>query len=89
MQITVTTIIAAFILGIVIGPLARLLLPGRQDVNLLMTVLLGAVGALAGSIIVSAVGSGTGFNIWALLTGVVVAAALVLLYTAVAGNKTR
>lgn len=89
MDVTVTTVIAALILGIIVGPLARLLLPGKQDVNLVMTVLIGAVGALAGSIIVSAVSSGTGFNIWALLTGVVVAAVLVVIYTAVAGDRRR
>lgn len=82
-----TTVIAALILGIVVGPLARLLLPGKQDINMVMTVLLGAVGALAGSIIVSAVSSAEGFNIWALLTGVVVAAVLVVGYVAVTGEK--
>lgn len=89
MEVTVTTVVASLILGIIIGPLARLLVPGKQDVNLAVTVLIGAVGALAGSIIVSTVSSGSGFNIWALLTGVVVAAVLVVLYTAVAGERTR
>ncbi len=89
MDVTVTTIIAALILGIIVGPLARLLLPGKQDVNLVMTVLLGAVGALVGAIFVSAVSSRTGFNIWALVAGVVVATLLVLFYTAVAGDRRR
>lgn len=58
-----TTLIAALILGIVIGPLARLLVPGKQDINLIMTILIGAVGALTGSVVVSAMTSAQGFSL--------------------------
>ena len=42
------TIIAALLAGIIIGPLARLVLPGRQNISMGMTILIGAFGALAG-----------------------------------------
>lgn len=44
----ISTIVAALFAGLVIGPLARLVLPGRQDISLIGTVLSGAVGALVG-----------------------------------------
>lgn len=81
------TIIVALLLGIIIGPLARLVLPGKQDVSLIMTIVLGALGALVGSWIVGAMTSMEGFNFLALLVGVVVAAGLVLGYGAVTGRK--
>lgn len=84
-----STLIAALILGIVIGPLARLLVPGKQDINLIMTILIGAVGALTGSVVVSAMTSAQGLSLWALLAGLGVAVLLVVLYTAVAGERRR
>lgn len=82
----ILTLLSALILGLIIGPLARLILPGKQDVSLVMTLLIGAVGALIGSTVVSTVSEGSGFNLWALVTGVGVAVLLVLLYGVVTGR---
>lgn len=85
----ITTIIVALLLGIIIGPLARLVLPGKQNISLPMTILLGALGALGGAWIVSALSdTRDGFNFWALLVGVGVAAVLVLAYGAITGKDT-
>ena len=43
--------IGAAILGILAGFLARLLVPGRQDIGFLMTVVLGLAGAAVGYVI--------------------------------------
>jgi uncharacterized membrane protein YeaQ/YmgE (transglycosylase-associated protein family) len=43
------TIVTTIIGGIVIGVLARLVLPGRQPIGFLWTVLLGIAGSLIGS----------------------------------------
>jgi uncharacterized membrane protein YeaQ/YmgE (transglycosylase-associated protein family) len=43
-------IIGALIAGLVIGPLARLVMPGRQDIGILGTIVAGAIGALIGGI---------------------------------------
>jgi uncharacterized membrane protein YeaQ/YmgE (transglycosylase-associated protein family) len=43
--------IGAAILGILSGFLARLLVPGRQDIGFLMTVVLGLAGAAVGYVI--------------------------------------
>lgn len=44
-------IVGALVAGMVIGPLARLVLPGKQNISLGMTVLVGAVGALVGGFV--------------------------------------
>jgi uncharacterized membrane protein YeaQ/YmgE (transglycosylase-associated protein family) len=72
-------ILGLLIIGIVIGILARLILPGRQRIGAGMTVLLGIGGALVGGIVASAIGEG---NIWELnfigtVVGVIAAAGLI------------
>jgi len=81
------TIIVALLLGIIIGPLARLVMPGKQDISLVMTIVLGALGALIGAWLVASLTDMDGFNIWALLAGVGVAVVLVLGYLALTGRK--
>jgi len=62
------------IMGLIIGALARLILPGSQPIGWLMTILAGIGGSLAGSLIASALGLGT---ILQFLVAVAVAAALI------------
>ncbi len=82
----ISTIIVALLLGIIIGPLARLVMPGKQDISLVMTIVLGALGALIGAWLVAYLTDMEGFNIWALLAGVGVAVVLVLGYMALTGR---
>jgi uncharacterized membrane protein YeaQ/YmgE (transglycosylase-associated protein family) len=72
-------ILGLIIIGIVIGILARLVLPGRQPIGMWMTILLGIAGALVGGIVASAIGEG---DIWELnfigtVVGVVAAAVFI------------
>ncbi|HEX2413972.1 MAG TPA: GlsB/YeaQ/YmgE family stress response membrane protein [Thermoleophilaceae bacterium] len=72
-------ILGLIIIGIVIGVIARLLLPGRQRIGAGMTVLLGVAGALVGGIVASAIGTG---DIWELnflgtIVGIVAAAGFI------------
>ncbi|MFF1901840.1 GlsB/YeaQ/YmgE family stress response membrane protein [Kitasatospora sp. NPDC058218] len=50
------TLIWALVVGLVVGLLAKLVLPGRQPVPLWLTMLLGLVGALIGNVLASALG---------------------------------
>lgn len=84
------TILMAVVAGIIIGPLARLALPGRQNISLVMTVVLGAVGALAGSAIFRALSDRSdtsGIDWMAFLIGVVVAAIAITVYVAMTGRQ--
>ncbi|MGI8702273.1 MAG: GlsB/YeaQ/YmgE family stress response membrane protein [Nocardioidaceae bacterium] len=49
-------IIGSIIFGIILGPLARLILPGKQDISLVWTIVAGFLGALIGGIVADAVG---------------------------------
>ena len=76
------TIVGGLIAGIIIGPLARLVLPGKQNISLIMTVVLGAVGAILGGFIYSAFGgeATSGIDWIKLLVQVAVAAIAVVGY---------
>jgi uncharacterized membrane protein YeaQ/YmgE (transglycosylase-associated protein family) len=45
------TFISIGIVGLIIGGLARLILPGRQDIGILATILIGWIGSLVGAFI--------------------------------------
>jgi uncharacterized membrane protein YeaQ/YmgE (transglycosylase-associated protein family) len=52
----ITGIISAIVIGIVIGVLGRLVVPGRQRIGILLTIVVGIVAALIGAAIASAIG---------------------------------
>jgi len=85
----VGTIIGAIIVGAIVGALARLVLPGKQHISVLVTVVLGVVGSLVGTIIYHSLGGGdTKCVDWiALIIGVIVAAVLIVIYGNVTGKK--
>ncbi|AXI85176.1 GlsB/YeaQ/YmgE family stress response membrane protein [Actinospica acidiphila] len=49
-------IISALVIGIVIGVLGRLVVPGRQRIGILWTILVGIAAALIGSALAAALG---------------------------------
>ena len=51
-------IISAIVVGLIIGALGRLVVPGRQDLSIWVTIAIGIVAALIGSLIASALGVG-------------------------------
>lgn len=83
------TIIAALVAGLIVGPLARLILPGRQNLSIPMTILLGAVGSLLGVFLGSLVFDYEGgpLNFWGIILGVIGAIIVVLAYGAISGSK--
>jgi uncharacterized membrane protein YeaQ/YmgE (transglycosylase-associated protein family) len=74
--------IGFIVAGIFIGILARLILPGRQRIGMLMTVLAGLLGSIAGGLIASWLGTG---GIWELnFLGFVCAIGAAVLFVAAA-----
>ena len=53
---TVTGIITALIVGLIIGALGRLVVPGKQNIPIWLTMVIGVVAALLGTVIARAVG---------------------------------
>lgn len=70
------TVIWFILVGAVIGLLARLVVPGRNSIGTLMTILVGVVGAVLGGLVAGAVGAGT---LLAFIFAVIIAAILVTL----------
>jgi uncharacterized membrane protein YeaQ/YmgE (transglycosylase-associated protein family) len=85
----VWTIIGALLAGIIIGPLGRLVVPGKQNISLFMTIVVGAVGALVGGFIAGLLGVGdtNGIDWIKLGIQVIVAAICVVLYVNMAGKS--
>ncbi|MEV4414779.1 GlsB/YeaQ/YmgE family stress response membrane protein [Catellatospora sp. NPDC049609] len=53
---TVAGIISALIVGLIIGALGRLVVPGRQGLPIWLTIVVGIVAALIGTALAQAVG---------------------------------
>jgi uncharacterized membrane protein YeaQ/YmgE (transglycosylase-associated protein family) len=78
-------LLGLIVTGLIVGALARLVLPGRQITGLLATFLYGLAGSLLGGII------GDVFDLGGLvqfLLGVVVAALLIALFSATDRERT-
>ncbi|MFF4130623.1 GlsB/YeaQ/YmgE family stress response membrane protein [Streptomyces mirabilis] len=69
----ISGIISAILIGIIIGVLGRLVVPGRQRIGILWTILVGIVAAFIGSGIAAAFGvantKGVDWIEWAIQIG--------------------
>jgi uncharacterized membrane protein YeaQ/YmgE (transglycosylase-associated protein family) len=87
---TITGIISAILIGIVVGILGRLVVPGKQRIGLLITIAVGIVSAFIGTAVARALGLPTateGIDWLELLCQVVVAAIGVALVSALMGRR--
>jgi uncharacterized membrane protein YeaQ/YmgE (transglycosylase-associated protein family) len=71
-------LLSTIVVGLIIGLLGRLVVPGRQPIGLLATVLIGFLGAIGGSLIGHAIGTG---HLLTVLLEVAVAGLLVAGYS--------
>ena len=70
------------VFGLVVGVLARIIKPGKQNLSLLATLGLGLVGSVIGGTIASLIGTGDIFELDFIGTVVAVIAAVALVGTA-------
>jgi uncharacterized membrane protein YeaQ/YmgE (transglycosylase-associated protein family) len=82
-------IIGVIIAGAIIGALARLVMPGRQGISVLVTIILGVLGVLIGYYLAAALGveatDGIDWLRW--IISIVVAVVLIVIYGAVTGRR--
>ena len=81
-------IIGFLVFGLVVGALARLIKPGKQNLSILATIVLGIIGSLVGNLLGGLI-SGRGFELgtagW---IGSIIGAIVVLgVYVAVTGRR--
>lgn len=80
--------IGFIVAGLVIGALARLIKPGKQNLSLLVTLLLGLAGSVIGGIIANLLGTGDIFelNILGFVVAVIAAVLLIGVAEGMAGR---
>jgi uncharacterized membrane protein YeaQ/YmgE (transglycosylase-associated protein family) len=90
MDDVIGTLVGGLLAGLIIGPLARLVMPGRQDISVIMTIVIGAVGAIAGGLVADWLDVGETAGIDWIKHGiqVAIAALLVVLWIAMRRPKT-
>ncbi|KQS00775.1 transglycosylase [Williamsia sp. Leaf354] len=84
------TVISAVIGGLIIGALARLVLPGKQNIGVIMTIVLGILGALIGSWLTYQFGYSNdngGWKVVPFIVGIIVAAVLIFAYVSITGRR--
>lgn len=84
---TIEGILGALIIGLVIGALGRLVVPGRQRIPLWLTIVVGIVAALLGSAIVGPLRDTRGLDWIELIMQVGLAAVGVALAASVWGGR--
>jgi uncharacterized membrane protein YeaQ/YmgE (transglycosylase-associated protein family) len=85
------SIILALIVGAIIGLVARLVMPGKQNISMIATVLIGALGGFIGSVVASQFGyhNANGGVAWIpFFIGVAAAIALIAIHESVMGRRT-
>ncbi len=85
----IASIIALLLMGLIVGVVARMLVPGHEPGGLVVTTIIGVAGAVLGGYLASKVlnQSGTlGFNLYTFVVGLVGAVILLVVYHAVNGS---
>ena len=84
---TIQSVIGAIFIGLIIGALGRLVVPGRQRIPIWLTIAVGIIAALAGSAIVGPMRDTDGVDWVELVVQVALAAAGVAIAASVRGNR--
>jgi uncharacterized membrane protein YeaQ/YmgE (transglycosylase-associated protein family) len=83
---TFTIILAWLVTGLVVGGLAHLLVPGRNRIGIIRTLVVGIVGALVGGFLTTLL-LGAGHILITFLVALVVAALLIAAMTRPSGRR--
>lgn len=83
--------IGFLVAGLIIGALARLIVPGKQNLGILATLALGLVGSLIGGLIAQFFGTGDiwELNVLGFVLAVVAAVLLIGVAEGIAGRSRR
>jgi uncharacterized membrane protein YeaQ/YmgE (transglycosylase-associated protein family) len=89
--VEVTGFFTAIIIGLIIGALGRLVVPGKQNIPIWLTLVIGVIAAIVGTLLAGALGvdDTAGIDWIELALQVAVAAGGVLIAVAVLNKRTR
>jgi uncharacterized membrane protein YeaQ/YmgE (transglycosylase-associated protein family) len=86
----IATILSALVVGLIVGALARLIMPGKQSIGLIMTIILGALGSFVGTWLTYQLGyqnANGGWQVIPFLVGIIVAIILIAIYIGITGRR--
>ncbi|MGH4014905.1 MAG: GlsB/YeaQ/YmgE family stress response membrane protein [Pseudonocardiaceae bacterium] len=83
--------IGFIVAGLIIGALARLVKPGKQDLGLVATLLLGLAGSVIGGVVANLLGTGDVFelNVLGFIVAVIAAVALIGVAERLVGSRRK
>lgn len=83
--------IGFIVFGLVVGALARLVMPGKQRLSILATLLIGLAGSVIGGVIANALGTGDIFelNFLGSIVAIISAVVLIAVVEGATGSKGR
>ena len=82
------TILGWILFGLIAGFIARALVPGKDDIGLLMTILLGVVGSVVGGFLFGLLTVGLrGFHPTGWIGSIIGAVIVLVIYNSVTGRK--
>jgi uncharacterized membrane protein YeaQ/YmgE (transglycosylase-associated protein family) len=87
---TLWTIIVWIVFGLIVGFIARALVPGKDDIGILRTIILGILGSVVGGVVVSLIFSPhtiTLSNPSGWIGSVIFAIILLVIYNRITGRK--
>ena len=84
---TIEGILGAIVIGLIIGALGRLVVPGKQDIPIWLTIVIGIVAALVGSAIVGPLRNTNGLDWVEILVQILLAAVAVYAVAAIRGRR--
>jgi uncharacterized membrane protein YeaQ/YmgE (transglycosylase-associated protein family) len=73
-------IILMIIFGLVVGVIAKLLMPGKDPGGIIVTIVIGVLGSLVGGFLFNAIGIGSGERYAGLIGSVIGAILLLIIY---------
>jgi uncharacterized membrane protein YeaQ/YmgE (transglycosylase-associated protein family) len=86
-----TIVIGFIVAGLVIGALARLIKPGKQNLGIFATLLLGLAGSVIGGVVANLLGTGDIFelNVLGFIVAVIAAVLLIGVAESLVGRRRR
>ena len=81
-------IVLMIIFGLVVGVIAKLLMPGRDPGGMIVTIILGVLGSLLGGFLFNAMGIGSGERYAGFIGSIIGALILLFVYRLIAGRRT-
>jgi uncharacterized membrane protein YeaQ/YmgE (transglycosylase-associated protein family) len=84
------SIIGWIVFGLIAGFIARAIVPGKDDIGLLRTIVLGIVGSIAGGVLFGLLTGGLrGFQPAGFIGSIIGAVIVLVIYNKVTGRKLR